>query len=162
PDALQQFKVETNNYSAEFGRASGAVINATIKSGTNQFHGELWEFLRNTKLNATGFFKPVGGGTLPFNQNQFGGALGGPLRKDKLFFFADYEGFRRVYHPLQFATVPTTAMDQGDFSAFGVGVTNPLTGETFNNGIIPQAQFSPIAGPVLAALPAPNLPGLSN
>ncbi|MEI9974950.1 MAG: carboxypeptidase regulatory-like domain-containing protein [Ignavibacteriota bacterium] len=100
PDALQQFKVETNNYSAEFGRASGAVVNATIKSGANQFHGELWEFLRNTKLNAVGFFKPLSG-TLPFNQNQFGGAFGGPVKKDKTFFFADYEGFRRVYHPLQ-------------------------------------------------------------
>ena len=165
PDALQQFKVETNNYSAEFGRASGAVINASIKSGTNQLHGELWEFLRNTKLNATGFFKPVGGGTLPFNQNQFGGALGGPVKKDKLFFFADYEGFRRVYHPLQFATLPTTAMDSGDFSAYGSAHYQPAHtgGATFNNGIvIPQSQFSPIAAPVLAALPAPNLPGLSN
>jgi hypothetical protein len=68
-DALTEFKVETDNYSAEFGRMPGAVINATIKSGTNQFHGELWEFVRNTKLNAVGFFKPVLGGTLPFNQN---------------------------------------------------------------------------------------------
>jgi Carboxypeptidase regulatory-like domain/TonB dependent receptor/TonB-dependent Receptor Plug Domain len=162
PDALQQFKVESNNYSAEFGRASGAVVNATIKSGTNQYHGELWEFLRNTDLNAVGFFKPVGGGTLPFNQNQFGAAFGGPVKKDKSFFFADYEGFRRVYHPLQFATVPTPAMDQGDFSAYGLPIENPLTGATFNSGVIPQSQYSPIAGAVLAALPTPNLPGLSN
>ncbi len=162
PDALQQFKVETDNYSAEFGRASGAVVNATLKSGANQFHGELWEFLRNTKLNSIGFFKPVGGGTLPFNQNQFGGAFGGPIKKDKTFFFADYEGFRRVYHPLQFATVPTTAMDQGDFSAYGFPIANPLNGATFTNGVIPQSQYSPIAGAVLAALPTPNLPGLSN
>jgi hypothetical protein len=125
PDALQQYKVETNNYSAEFGRASGAVINATIKSGTNQFHGELWEFVRNTDLNAVGFFKPVGGGTLPFNQNQFGAALGGPIRKDKMFFFADYEGFRRVSHPLQIASVPTLAMDQGNFSGSGLPIENP-------------------------------------
>jgi len=111
PDALAEFKVETNNYSAEFGRATGAVINATIKSGTNQFHGEAWEFLRNTDLNAVGFFKPVGGGTLPFNQNQFGGAAGGPILKQKMFFFADYEGFRRVSHLLQFATVPTADSD---------------------------------------------------
>jgi hypothetical protein len=162
PDARQQFKVETNNYSAEFGRASGAVINATIKSGTNQFHGELWEFNRNTILNATGFFKPVGGGTLPFNQNQFGGAIGGPILKDKMFFFADYEGFRRVSHPLQFATVPTTAMTQGNFSAYGVAIANPLTGAPAPNGVIPASQYSPIAGAVLGALPAPNLPGLSN
>jgi hypothetical protein len=162
PDALQEFKVETNNYSAEFGRASGAVINATIKSGTNQIHGEVWEFLRNTKLNATGFFKPVGGGTLPFNQNQFGGAAGGPIRKDKMFVFGDYEGFRRVYHPLQFASVPTPAMERGDFSAYGAAFVNPLNGHTFTNGIIPQSEWSPIAGAVLASLPAPNLPGLTN
>jgi carboxypeptidase family protein/TonB-dependent receptor-like protein len=162
PDALQEFKVESNNYSAEFGRASGAVINASLKSGTNQFHGEVWEFNRNTVVNAVGFFKPVGGGTLPFNQNQFGGALGGPILKEKMFFFADYEGFRRVSHPLQFATVPTTAMDQGNFSAYGLPITNPLNGSTYANGIIPQSQYSPIANAVLQALPAPNLPGLSN
>jgi Carboxypeptidase regulatory-like domain/TonB dependent receptor-like, beta-barrel len=162
PDALQEYKVETDNYSAEFGRASGAVINASLKSGTNQFHGELWEFNRNTVVNAVGFFKPVGGGTLPFNQNQFGGAFGGPILKDKMFFFADYEGFRRVSHPIQFATVPTTAMDQGDFSAYGLAITNPLNGTTYANGIIPKSQYSPIANAVLTALPAPNLAGLSN
>jgi len=162
PDALAEFKVETNNYSAEYGRATGAVINATIKSGTNQFHGEAWEFFRNTVLNATGFFKPVGGGTLPFNQNQFGGALGGPILKQKMFFFADYEGFRRVYHPLQFASLPTAAMDRGDFSAFGVPIMNPLTGTVYANGIIPQTAFSALAAAVLPTLPTPNLPGGSN
>src|SRR5579883_1448667 len=115
PDAIQQFKVETNNYSAEFGRAAGAVINATIKSGSNQLHGELWEFLRNTDLNATGFFKPVNGTKPAFNQNQFGAAAGGPIMKNKMFVFADYEGFRRVFHPVQFATLPTPAMKQGNF-----------------------------------------------
>jgi len=162
PDSLAEFKVETNNYSAEFGRASGAVINATIRSGTNQFHGELWEFFRNTHLNAVGFFKPVGGGSLPFNQNQFGGALGGPIKKDKLFFFADYEGFRRVSHPIQFATIPTTAMVQGNFSAFNTPIANPITGKQYPNGIIPQSDFTPLALAVLSALPAPNLPGNSN
>ncbi len=161
PDAIQQFKVETNNYSAEFGRAAGAVINATIKSGSNQLHGAVWEYNRNTILNATGFFKPAGGGTLPFNQNQFGGDAGGPVRRNKLFFFADYEGFRRVYHPLQFATVPTAAMDSGDLSAFGLPIANPFTGAVAPNGVIPASQFSPIAG-ALKYLPAPNLPGLSN
>jgi hypothetical protein len=162
PDSLAEFKIETNNYSAEFGRASGAVISATIKSGTNQFHGEGWEFLRNTDLNAQGFFHPVGGGSLPFNQNQFGAALGGPIKKDKLFFFADYEGFRRVSHPIQFATLPTAAMDSGDFSAFGVAIANPITGVTYGNGVIPKSAFTPLASAVLAALPTPNLPGNSN
>jgi hypothetical protein len=162
PDSLAEFKIETNNYSAEFGRASGAVISATIKSGTNQFHGEAWEFLRNTVLNAQGFFKPVGGGSLPYNQNQFGGAVGGPIVKDKLFFFADYEGFRRVSHPVQFATLPTTAMDSGDFSAYGVAIANPITGASYANGIVPLSAFTPLASAVLSALPAPNLPGNSN
>ncbi|HEX3879140.1 MAG TPA: TonB-dependent receptor [Bryobacteraceae bacterium] len=158
PDALQEFKVETNNYSAEFGRASGAVINASVKSGTNQLHGELWEFMRNTDLNAVGFFRPLSG-TLPFNQNQFGAAAGGRVVKDKLFVFGDYEGFRRVSHPLQFATVPTAAMDAGDLSAFGASIVNPLNGQTFPNGVIPKSQFAPVAAAALATLPLPNVPG---
>jgi hypothetical protein len=160
PDAIAQFKVETNNFSAEYDHAAGAVINVTIKSGTNQVHGTLFEYNRNTVLNAVGFFRPQNG-TLPFNQNQFGATLGGPILKNKLFLFGDYEGFRRVYHPLQFASVPTVAMDHGDFSAYGLPITNPLTGATFTNGIIPASQFGPIAG-ALTSLPAPNLPGLSN
>jgi hypothetical protein len=160
PDAIQQFKVETNNFSAEYDHAAGAVINVMIKSGTNQLHGSLWEYNRNTVLNAVGFFKPLNG-TLPFNQNQFGAAAGGPIIKNKLFVFGDYEGFRRVYHPLQFATVPTVAMDHGDFSAFGLPIANPFTGGSAPNGVIPANEFSPIGG-ALASLPAPNLPGLSN
>src|SRR5579884_957796 len=162
PDALAEFKIETNNYSAEFGRATGAVVNATIRSGGNEFHGEVWEFFRNTVLNAQGFFKPVTGTKLPFNQNQFGGALGGPIKRDKMFFFADYEGFRRVSHPIQFATLPTTAMANGDFSSFNVPIANPITGTSYPNGIIPKSAFTPLASAVLAALPAPNLPGNSN
>ncbi len=162
PDALVEFKVETDNYSAEYGRMPGAVINATIKSGTNQFHGELWEFVRNTEFNAVGFFKPVLGGTLPFNQNQFGAAFGGPIIKDKMFFFGDYEGFRRVYHALLFATVPTTAEDQGNFSAYNVTLKNPLTGQAISGNAIPATMFTPLATTVLAALPAPNLLGNSN
>jgi hypothetical protein len=160
PDAIQQFKVETNNYSAEYDHAAGAVINVTIKSGTNQVHGSLWEYNRNTVINAVGFFKPLNG-TLPFNQNQFGAAVGGPIVKNKLFLFGDYEGFRRVYHPLQFASVPTVAMDHGDFSAYGLPITNPLNGSLYSNGIIPASQFGPLAN-ALTYLPAPNLPGLSN
>jgi hypothetical protein len=160
PDAIQQFKVETNNYSAEYDHAAGAVINVTIKSGTNQLHGSLWEYNRNTVINAVGFFKPLNG-TLPFNQNQFGAAAGGPIVKNKLFVFGDYEGFRRVYHPLQFASVPTVAMDHGDFSAYGLPIANPLTGAVAPNGVIPASQFGPI-GNALTYLPAPNLAGLAN
>ncbi len=143
PDALGEFKVETDNYSAEFGRSPGAVINATLKSGTNQFRGELWEFLRNTDLNSVGFFRPVQGGKLPFNQNQFGGALGGPIIKDKMFFFADYEGFRRVYHQVLFATLPVAAELSGDFSAYKVSLRNPLTGQAIPGNRIPASQLRP-------------------
>ena len=81
PDAVEEFKVQTNNFSAEFGRAGGAVINATFRSGTNQFHGTAWEFNRNTALNATGFFKPTSGQKPTLNRNQFGGVFGGPIVK---------------------------------------------------------------------------------
>ena len=92
PDAVAEFQVVTNNMSAEYGRSGGATINVATRSGTNQFHGRAWEFLRNTDLDATGFFKPDFGGKPALHQNQFGGTLGGPLKKDKLFFFIDYEG----------------------------------------------------------------------
>jgi hypothetical protein len=159
PDALIEFKVETDNYSAEFGRATGAVINATIKSGTNQLHGEAWEFLRNTDLNAVGFFKPVNGVKPAFVQNQFGGAAGGPIIKNKIFLFADYEGFRRVFHPVQFATLPTAAAKQGNL---GIAVKNPLTGVLYANGVVPATAITPFAQTVFSQLPDPNLPGISN
>jgi len=160
PDAIQEFRVETNNFSAEYDHAAGAVINVSIKSGTNQLHGSVWEYNRNTVFNAVGFFKPLNG-TLPFNQNQYGAAAGGPIVKNKLFVFGDYEGFRRVYHPLQLASVPTTDMDKGDFSAYGLPITNPLNGAQFPGGVIPASQFGPIAK-ALTYLPAPNVAGLSN
>ncbi len=167
PDALAQFKVETDNYSAEYGRAPGAVINATIKSGTNQFHGDLWEFFRNTSLNATGFFRPPTGGKLPFNQNQFGATFGGPVVKNKMFFFVDYEGFRRVYHQPLFATVPTAAAKMGDLSGYfsrsqNPTIQNPITGAVYPNGVIPQSAIIPFSQAILSALPDPNLPGTSN
>lgn len=107
-DAIEEFKIQTNNYSAEFGRAAGAILNATIKSGTNHIHGDVWEFLRNDKLDAANFFENAGG--IPkgeFRQNQFGVAVGGPIRKDRTFIFGDYEGTRiRQAVPLV-STVPT-------------------------------------------------------
>ena len=93
-DAIQEFKVQTSNYSAEFGRSGGAVINATLKSGTNEFHGTAFEFSRNSALDARGFFEAPDQPKAPFKQNQFGGTLGGPIVKNKLFFFGDYQGTR--------------------------------------------------------------------
>ncbi len=165
PDAVQEFKVQTNNFSAEFGRAGGAVINVSLRSGTNQFHGSVYEFLRNTALNATGFFKPTKRPTdtvaqkPPLTQNQFGVTLGGPIIRDKTFFFLDYEGFRRVTRALQFATVPTLDQRQGKF---GAPVRNPYTGDLYADGNIPASLITPFASAVLAALPAPTTAAASN
>jgi hypothetical protein len=116
-DAIQEFKVQTSTYSAEFGRSGGAVINATIKSGTNQFHGTAFEFLRNSALDARGFFEPADQPKAPFKQNQFGGVFGGPIKKDKTFFFGDYQGTRVRAANTYIVTVPTAAEINGDFSA---------------------------------------------
>jgi hypothetical protein len=118
-DAIAEFKVETNSYSAEFGRGNGAILNAVIKSGTNQFHGDLWEFLRNEKVDATNRFDQFG--QQPYKQNQFGFTLGGPIVKNKAFFFGDYEGLRIRQGLPQLSTVPTQAEVGGDFSAFLTG-----------------------------------------
>jgi len=159
PDAVAEFKVQTNNYSAEFGRAGGAVINATVRSGTNEFHGAAWEFVRNTKLNAVGFFKPRENRKPTMVQNQFGAAFGGPIKKDKMFFFADYEGFRRITTQLQLSTLPTMEHRAGNL---GVPVVNPVNGRQYPNGIIPQSDITPFARKVLSELPAVNRSGLAN
>ena len=113
PDSVAQFSVVTNNESAEHGRSSGATINVASQSGSNRFHATLYEFFRDTDLNAAGFFKPNivsnTGATVPFqkpefNRNQFGMNLGGPILKNRVFFFLDYEGFRQVLKPLQVGT----------------------------------------------------------
>lgn len=154
PDAIAEFKVQTNTYSAEFGRSGGAVINASYRSGTNEFHGSAWEFHRNTVLNAVGFFKPLGGVKPPLIRNQFGFAFGGPIIKDRTFFFGDYEGFRQIQKNLQYSTIPTLEQRQG---ILNVAVRNPQTGEIYAAGTqIPMTAF---AKKVLSELPAPNMPG---
>lgn len=159
PDAVQEFRLETNNFSAEFGRAGGAVINASIRSGTNQLHGSAWEYLRNTSLNATGFFKPVNNQKPTLIQNQFGAALGGALKKDKIFLFGDYEGYRRVSRRVTFSSLPTAQQKQG---ILGIAVRNPLTGEVYSGGTVPAGAITPFAREVLNGLPDPNLPGTAN
>ena len=165
PDALEEFKVQTNNFSAEFGRAGGAVINASIRSGTNGFHGSAWDYVRNTAFNATGFFKPTNNQKPVLIQNQFGGTFGGPILKNKLFFFVDYEGYRRIAKQVAFATLPTLAQRQGIIQprnpANGqiLGIRNPYTGVIYADGIIPQSEITPFARRVLADLTLPNLQG---
>ena len=117
-DAIQEFKVQTSDYSAELGRSAGAVLNATVKSGTNGFHGNAWEFLRNDKFDAANYFENAGGLRKgEYRQNQFGATIGGPIRKDKTFFFGDYEGTRIRQAVPYVATVPTAL-------ARGSGYTN--------------------------------------
>jgi hypothetical protein len=160
PDAVQEFKVETDNYSAEYGRAGGAIVNATIRSGTNKLHGVAYDYLRNTVLNAYGPF--IGTGVKPtLVQNQFGGAFGGPIKHDKLFYFADYEGFRVVNRAITTAVVPTALQAQGTFtdaSGNPIPLQNPITGAQYPNGQIPVADQSPFAAKVLSVLQADAAP----
>jgi hypothetical protein len=188
PDAISEFRVETDNYSAEYGRSAGAVINVSIRSGTNQFHGKAYDYLRNTVLNAIGPFTPptnplTGKPSKPvLIRNQFGGTFGGPIWKDHTFFFADYEGVRQITHSPLTATVPSLnqngtsalAKANGGYSFFTtdpktgletstpVPLVNPLTGKSYPNGVIPYADASPFAQGVLAALPTPTSAALSN
>ena len=166
PDALSEFKVQTDNYSAEYGRAGGAIINASTRSGSNEIHGVVYDYLRNTVLNAFGPF--YGTGVKPrLVQNQFGARAGGPIRKDRLFFFADYEGLRSVSHSLTTATLPTASELTGLFTANGqvggtpVPVKNPYTGVIYANGHVPlnDPNINPVALAVFKQLPTPNISG---
>ena len=160
PDAVQEFKVITNSFSAEYGRVGGAVVNASVRSGTNQWHLTVWDYFRNTDLNAVGFFKPTSGQKPVYIFNQFGGAGGGPIRKNKMFVFADYEGFRRIQRSLTFASLPTMSQRVGDFS--GMAVIDPFSGSPYPNGIIPKSAQSKFGSTVFSQLPAVNLPGNTN
>ena len=180
-DAISEFRVQTSNLSPEFGRFSGGVINLSTKSGGNEFHGSAYEYFRNKKLNANNFFNNRAGTARPaFNQNQFGANLGGPVVKDKLFFFFAYEGFRLRQGSTYINTVPTLEMRRGDFSntrnAAGalIPIYDPLTtcgtgtnpacaaGQTvtrtpFPGNIIPANRINPTSAAFLSKLlPVPN------
>ncbi len=155
PDALQEFSVQTNNFSAEFGRQSGGLVNAVTKSGTNQFHGSAFEFVRNQAFNATGFFGPADPATGRRRQdglkrNQFGGTFGGPVIKDKTFFFASYQGtlLRQVPSEVQ-RIVPTTLQRAGNFSLLGRALRDPLSGNPFEGNIIPASRINPVSRAIL-------------
>ena len=156
PDALAEFKVVTALPSAEYGRSSGAIINAAFKSGTNEIHGSAWEYVRNTELNATGFFKPATGKP-SLQRNQFGATVGGPIAKNRAFFFADYEGFRELQKLPVFSSLPSINDRAGIFT---VDVRNPLTGELFPaNTAISPAKMTSFARKVLGDLPVPTAAG---
>jgi hypothetical protein len=156
PDAIAEFKIQTAISSGAFGRAAGANINVVTKSGTNEYHGTLWEFLRNTDLNARNYFAPDRG---TFHQNQFGGIAGGPVLKNKLWAFGWYEGFRKVLSSNSFSQIPTATQLGGDFSGYPQ-LYNPFTTvqtgvdsngdpifsrQPFANNQIPQSLLNPAA-----------------
>ena len=181
-DAMQEFRVQTNNLSPEFGRFSGGVINLTSKSGTNDFHGGAFEFLRNKVLNANTFFNNRSGiQRPPFTQNQFGANIGGPIFKDKTFFFFGYDGFRLRQGQAFLTTVPTDAMRAGDFSNLrrADGTQVPIydalstcgvlgnaactggatTRQPFLNNVVPVSRIDPAARILTKEWARANLPG---
>src|SRR6202790_3389920 len=153
PDAIEEFRVISNTFDAEYGRNSGAVVNVVTKSGTNQWHGNVYEYFRNKVLNAQGYFNTV---KPQFNQNQFGGTFGGPLRKDRTFFFTSYEG-RRVRQGISGQTVfvPTSAERTGDFSAstttFGGAISDPFLAQALNGRPGCTAAIAALGGATPAA-----------
>ncbi|HVW85805.1 MAG TPA: TonB-dependent receptor, partial [Bryobacteraceae bacterium] len=184
PDAVAEFRVQTNSNSAEYGRYAGGVVNVASKSGTNEFHGSLYEFLRNRVLNANNFFANANGTPKPaFTQNQFGVTAGGPVKKDKLFFFGAYEGYRQRQGYTYLATVPLPAMYTGDFSGYRnasgavIPIYDPLTQcgqysnpacgtstiqrSQFPGNVIPASRINPVAAKIVAfpIFAQPNQPG---
>src|SRR5579885_1928022 len=157
-DAMQEFRVISNNYSAEYGHSTGGVIAMSTRSGTNQFHGSVFEFARNNALDARNFFASV---TPPLNLHQFGASLGGPLRKDKTHFFAAWEQTRETFGSAAIYTVPTLAERQGDFSRIPNAIYDPDTRaggkkQPYPGNVIPRSQLDPVAVAALPYIPLPN------
>ena len=168
PDAIEEFSVEENSMKAQFGRG-GASVNVSLRSGTNNFHGSAFEFLRNTVFDAENYFAT---GRPPFHMNQYGGSLGGPVRKDRTFFFADYQGQRENEGETFISTVPTTAEHMGDFSALQATLYDPYTTSPNSSArqllnptnpyVIPTGRINQVGQNLVNVLPLPNLPGLVN
>jgi hypothetical protein len=156
-DSIEEFKVHTSNYSAEFGGHGGAQVNISTKSGTNMWHGTAYEFLRNDVLDAKNYFD--GAEKPPFRQNQFGGSLGGPIRRNKSFIFGNYEGSRIFKGVTLGAALPTEDMRNGNFAGMGP-IIDPATGQPFTNDQIPDTMIAPFANATLANVPLPTTQGL--
>jgi hypothetical protein len=160
-DDIQEFNVDQTSYSAEFGGKSGGVINVITKSGANRLHGSVFEFVRNDIFNAKNFFDSPTAPTPPYKQNEFGASLGGPIQRNKTFFFVNYEGQRTHQTQTQRFTVPTDAERGGNFQGTGITVINPSTGTPYPNDTIPT--IDPVAAAILAKVPhATNQSALSN
>lgn len=143
PDAIQEFKILTHSYAAEYGRSAGSVVNVVTKSGSNQFHGAAWEFNRDDALQARNFFAPADQEKPKLQQNQFGGTFGGPVVRNRLFGFGYYEGFRNTSGLTQNFAVFTDAQRQGNFGS--TRIRDPQTGLPFPNNTIPANRIDPAA-----------------
>lgn len=175
-EAIQQFSVSTSNYDAEFGRAVGAVVNVTTRPGTNEFHGSLYEFHNNSAFKARNYFQLNRGADGKIHipnaiKNQFGGTFGGPIYKNRTFFFGDYQGqYQRIGRVPVIQTVPTEAFRNGDFSALPAASiiwdpasnADPTKRTAFTGNKILANRISTVAQNILKFLPLPNLPGLAN
>ncbi len=161
PDAIDEFKLQTSTYSAEFGRSLGGVVNLQLKSGANAYHGSAFEFFRNDAFDANNFFNNRAGRPKPdFTQNQFGGTIGGRIVRDRTFFFADYQGLRINAGQTYLSTVPSTRMRNGDFGEVNRVIYDPLTGEPFPGNAIPRNRWDAASANILAQLyPEPNTAG---
>ena len=155
-DSIQEFKVQSGLYGAEYGTRAGAQINFVTRSGTNRFHGSLYEFHRNAVLDARNFFDAPDLKTPHFVRNQYGFSVGGPIIRDKTFFFGNFEGLRERKAITRLATVPSTSLIEGDFSGIPRQLTNPSTGEPFPGNIIPPSAMDPIGSAIANFYPAPN------
>ena len=166
PDALQEFSIQTDNFSAEFGRQSGGLVNAVTKTGTNDIHGSAFEFVRNNALNAANYFAPVVNGKKQsdgLKRNQFGATLGGPVwlpklydGHDKTFFFVSYQGTLERRAPTSSnIVVPTAAQRNGDFSGLKTNLKDPFTGGLYPGNVIPASDINPIGQKILQYVPTP-------
>ena len=157
-DAIREFEMLTSTYDASFGRNPGAQVNVILNSGSNDFHGSAFEFFRNAALDARNVFAPSTEPKPKYIRNQFGGALGGPIKRNRTFFFADYEGTRAREGITRLSNVPTLQERQGNFSQTLLGVpTNPFTGgQPFPNNTIPDQLINPIGRAIAALYPVPN------
>jgi hypothetical protein len=171
-DAIQEFKVQTNSYAAEYGRGMGSVVNVNLKSGTNGLHGTAFEFLRNEKLDAKNFFDPPDKPKPPFKRNQYGLSLGGPIwipkvfdGRNRMFFFGDFEKSNVRESSTTSSNIPTVPMRSGDFTDLKTlankNITDPTTRTLFPGNVIPASRFDPVAKTLVALYPAPQNSGLN-
>lgn len=159
-DAIEEFRVDLNSYSAEYGRSNGGVVQVRHKSGSNEFHGRLFEFFRHEKLNARNVFAVSGTKPL-FRRNQFGFVIGGPVVRNRTFFFGEYQGSRLRTGRSPISVIPTAAQRAGDFSASAARI-HDTTGDAFLNNIVPASRIDSVAAAVVARYPQANRSGANN